>query len=284
MVYVISKTELKNNYDLLKKDFYIIESDDICVEWINLWAVIIKSTIIPMLEFATSFCHLLKSYSEYNKIIKISFVTVAHIYMLDKNGSEMINDVDINTKLKHSLSKLEVNENLFEDYLCHINLWHKTREWEKAITEQQKEITLCTWLEWRQINIGFVHIGHLIFNQLQNIEDKIQCNCIMFKSKLTMIISLYISLVNDSASFKRDSILKDELNVYLLTNQKIDKESLIIEHITNVNDEFINLDIEKHCSNCRLYAQTLMSVFAGNALVSLYSERYDSKTTLLQDY
>ena len=89
------------------------------------------------MEFAVGFARSLKlsgyaSEEEHRRIVRLYFLAIAHIFMLDKNESPTVGatGVDMNAELEKSLLGIGVNPVSVKQYMRYVALWYRYRNGE----------------------------------------------------------------------------------------------------------------------------------------------------------
>src|ERR1700730_5244889 len=110
----------KSLYDVYKRcmsKIDVIEDDKTCMSWIPVWNSCISTSPKPIYEFALCFsCGFIDKSDHFGVCAKLCFIIVIHIFIYDKMNTDIIDDIDIQSKLIRDLSILKIPKCLIEEY------------------------------------------------------------------------------------------------------------------------------------------------------------------------
>jgi hypothetical protein len=292
--------------DAIRRDFAdasadvrIVNDDPTCAAWIEgPWHSIIASEPSAVLQFAVAFAYALKaagvSEEEHSRIVRIYFLTIAHIFMLDKNRCPVVaaTGVDINAALGDALREVGASSDAVNQYMSYLSMWRRTREWEDEVLSQRLRVPDCLWFEWRSLNIGISSIANLAMSVLRERrarEHVCGTDCLLASVEMTHLAGTMVAYINDVASYRKDAASGDELNFFINAGIRVE-DSDVCPTIVRLVEEYnrrlpavFSPDVGP-CEATRMWCIVLAAIFRGNAAVSLCSRRYTATVGEFEDY
>lgn len=300
--------EPREMFDQVGKFSHLITGDETCTKWTDeLWHSLIKSEPTAVTEFSTCFAWVLREHisaTAHSKIVRLYFLVIAHIFMLDKNRKEEVEGLPepMSDRLRPALFSVGGTTRGVANYMNYLCMWQKSREYEYDLLRRSQggRIEMCDalWSEWRCLNIGISSIGWLAMDVIEQETEAdghiCDMDCIEHRQYVTLLTDHGVAYVNDVASHKKDRVLGDELNIFLLAEQEgagvgsagvEGNEATIIAKLARGFERKVGaLWSERLCRRCKMWYHIMRSIYHGNVAVSLYSKRYQGATTLLCDY
>jgi hypothetical protein len=202
---------------------------------------------------------------EHPNVCDLTLIMVYHVFALDyfiQNGKEskMLDDF-----ITNKLSAL-INENLVNAYKLHLNYWAVSTDWEKTNVNKLCYGSEILWSDWRQLNIGMKVIYYTL-NCFINKNIKIDTLKRFHEINALNAFCNGIAILNDIASYHKDSLKKDELNYY---------------HVCDKPPDDLDNTFATMCNELKRYEENLdkinysimMSIFKGNYINYKFSYRY----------
>jgi hypothetical protein len=195
---------------------------------------------------------------EHPGVCDLTLIMVYHVFALDyfiQSGKESETlDIFITDKLP---------ANLVSAYKLHLNYWTVSTDWEKANVGKLCYGSEILWSDWRQSNIGMKAIYYML-NSF--INGKMQISTLKRFHEINSLNAFCsgIAILNDIASYHKDSLKKDELNYYHVCDRPPD----------DLDNTFVSM-----CDELKRYEgdsgyNIMMSIFKGNYMNYKFSSRY----------